>query len=367
MPSRNSLLATPNDRWIGHLDMDAFFAAVEQLDHPKYRGRPVIVGGLGPRGVVSTASYEARPFGVHSALPMAVARRLCPDGIFVTPRFLRYREISDHVRGILGRFSPTIEAISLDEAFFDLSERGPSFEAVQQIARTIKRDVQAETKLTCSVGLAPNRFLAKLGSEMDKPDGFMVIDPEQVHELLDPLPVEQIWGVGEVTAKRLASMGFLRAKDLRLASIDLLVRELGSTGRRLQQLAMGIDDTPLSGEVDSKSISRETTYSFDVSDFAEMEGEVRRLAGHVARSLRAEHLICRVVRIKVRYPNFKTITRQSQLGIGTDSPEVIESLALELLRKRVPLDEGGIRLLGVGLGGMCESLTRQLPLSPDWL
>ena len=367
MPSRNPSVAFPNDRWIGHLDMDAFFAAVEQLDYPEYRGRPVIVGGLGPRGVVSTASYEARPYGVHSALPMAVARRLCPDGVYVAPRFLRYREISDHVRSILRRFTPTLETISLDEAFFDLSERGPSFEAVHGIAKTIKRDVQAETKLTCSVGLAPNRFLAKLGSEMDKPDGFMVIDPDQIHEVLDPLPVGQIWGVGKVTAKRLTSLGFLRVKDLRTAPTDLLVRELGSTGRRLQQLAMGIDDTPLSGEVDSKSISRETTYSFDVSDFGEMEEEVRRLAGYVARSLQAEHLVCRVVRIKVRYPNFKTITRQSQLRVGTDSPEVIESLALELLRNRVPLDEGGIRLLGVGLGGIVESLARQLPLSSDWL
>ena len=363
----NSKLVRSNDRWIGHLDMDAFFAAVEQLDHPEYRGRPVIVGGLGPRGVVSTASYKARPYGVHSALPMAVARRLCPDGIYVTPNFYRYREISDHVRAILKRFSPAIETISLDEAFFDLSDRGPRFEDVRQTAKLIKRDVQAETKLTCSVGLAPNRFLAKLGSEMDKPDGFMVIDPEQVCEILDPLPVGQIWGVGKVTAKRLVSLGFLRVKDLRLAPTELLVRELGSMGRRLQQLAMGIDDTPLSGQVDSKSISRETTYSFDVNDLEEMELEVCRLARHVARSLQAEHLVCRVVRIKVRYPDFKTITRQTQLGVGTDSPEVIEAVALELLRHRVPLDEGGIRLLGVGLGGIVESLARQLPLCPDWL
>lgn len=367
MPSRNSSVVIPNDRWIGHLDMDAFFAAVEQLDHPEYRGRPVIVGGLGPRGVVATASYEARPYGVGSALPVAVARRLCPDGVYVTPRFLRYREISDHVRTILRRFSSTIETLSLDEAFFDLSEHGPSFETVHQVAKTIKRDVQAETKLTCSVGLAPNRFLAKLGSELDKPDGFMVIDPELISELLDPLPVGRIWGVGKVTAKRLVSLGLLRVKDIRTAPLDLLVRELGTTGRRLQQLSMGIDHTPLSGEVDSKSISRETTYSFDVNDFDEIEAEVRRLAGHVARSLQAENLICRVVRIKARYPNFKTITRQSQLSVGTDSPEVIESLALELLRKRVPLDEGGIRLLGVGLGGIVESLARQLPLFPDWL
>lgn len=367
MSPRNSPLNSIYDRWIGHLDMDAFFAAVEQLDHPEYRGKPVIVGGLGPRGVVATASYEARNYGVSSALPMAVARRLCPVGIYTTPHFYRYREISEHVRSILRRFSSVIETISLDEAFFDLSDHGPDFTAIHQIARTIKRDVQAETKLTCSVGLAPNRFLAKLGSELNKPDGFMVIDPDQIHEILDPLPVEQIWGVGKVTAKRLASLGFIRIRDLRLAPTDLLVRELGPSGRRLQQLAMGIDDTPLSGAVDSKSISRETTYSFDVTSFDEMEDEVRRLAGHVARSLQSERLICRVVRVKVRYPNFKTITRQSQMTVGTDSRHVIEAQALELLRKRVPLDEGGIRLLGVGLGGISEAGVRQLSLFPDWL
>jgi len=367
MSPRYSSVTDAYDRWIGHLDMDAFFAAVEQLDHPEYRGKPVIIGGLGPRGVVATASYEARPYGVRSALPMAVARRLCPDGIYASPRFFRYREISDHVQSILRRFSATIETISLDEAFFDLSEHGPDPEAVHQIARTIKRDVQAETKLTCSVGLAPNRFLAKLGSEMDKPDGFRMIEPDQIYEILDPLPVGQIWGVGAVTAKRLISLGILRVKDLRRAPLKLLTRELGSTGRRLQQLAMGVDDTPLSGEVDAKSISRETTYAFDVTDLAEMEAEVSRLAGHVAASLQNEKLICRVVRIKVRYPNFKTITRQTQLSSATDSAFMIESQALELLRKRVPLDEGGIRLLGVELGGISEPMARQLLLFPDWL
>ncbi len=367
MPARHPRVDDSGHRWIGHMDMDAFFAAVEQLDHPDFRGRPVIVGGLGPRGVVSTASYEARPYGVHSALPTAVARRRCPDGIYVAPRFHRYREVSEHVRAILKRFCSTMETISLDEAFFDLSDRGPDFESILKTAKMIKRDVQAETKLTCSVGLAPNRFLSKLGSEMGKPDGFMVIDPDQIQEILDPLPVGQLWGVGKVTAKRLTGLGLLRVRDLRLAPQDLLARELGSSGRRLQQLAMGIDDTPLSGEVDAKSISRETTYPFDVDDIEEIESEVRRLVRQVAQSLRAERLVCRVVRVKVRYPDFRTITRQTQLEFGTDAPEVIETLALDLLRHRVTLHEGGIRLLGVGLGGIVESLARQLPLFPDWI
>jgi len=347
--------------------MDAFFAAVEQLDHPEYRGRPVIVGGLGPRGVVATASYEARPFGIHSALPMAVARRQCPDGIFVSPRFLRYREISEHVRSILERFADTIETISLDEAFFDLSDHGPDFNAVRAVARSVKRSVQAETQLTCSVGLAPNRFLAKLGSELDKPDGFLVMDPEHVQDLLDPLPVGRIWGVGEVTAKRLTSLGILRIKDLRLAPSELLARELGTTGQRLQDLAAGIDETPLCGEADARSISRETTYTFDVTDIREMEKDVRELTEHVARALQAERLVCRVVRIKVRYPSFRTITRQLHLDVATDSPRAIGSLAIRLLRERVPLDENGIRLLGVGVGGISEAGARQLPLFPDWV
>lgn len=367
MSPRSAPLVRPSERWIGHLDMDAFFAAVEQLDHPEYRGRPVIVGGLGPRGVVSTASYEARPFGVHSALPMAVARRLCPDGIFVAPRFLRYREISEHVRSILTRFAPTIETISLDEAFFDLSHHGPDFRTVRAAARSMKRDVQAETLLTCSVGLAPNRFLAKLGSEFDKPDGFLVIDPEQVHELLDPLPVDKLWGVGEATARRLTSLGILRVRDLRLAPADLLARELGAWGQRLQDLASGIDETPLCGDVDARSISREITYSFDVAEISEMEKDIRALAGHVAQSLQAERLMCRVVRIKVRYPSFKTITRQARVDVPTDARHAIEAWAIRLLRERVPLDEKGIRLLGVGVGDISDAQARQLSLFPDWI
>jgi len=351
---------TPDaERRIGHLDMDAFFAAVEQLDCSEYRGRPVIVGGLGPRGVVSTASYEARVFGIHSAMPMAVARRKCPRGIYVSPRFSRYKEISDAVRAILRHYSPVVETVSLDEAFFDLSRHGSGFETA---AREIKRRVHSETKLTCSVGLAPNRFLAKLGSELGKPDGFLVIEPDGVQELLDPLPIERIWGVGKVTERRLSGLGLLRVKDLRLAPLELLVREFGSSGRRLQQLACGIDETPLHGEAESKSISREVTFPFDVVETREIEKEVRRLARDVVSQLQDESLVCRTVRIKVRYPDFRTITRQTRLGSGTDSIHLIEALAMHLLRDRTRLDERGIRLIGVGVGNLSETRERQLSL-----
>ncbi len=360
-------MSAPDDRRIGHLDMDAFFAAVEQLDHPEYRGRPVIVGGLGPRGVVSTASYEARPFGVHSAMPMAVARKRCPQGIYLAPRFSRYQEVSDAVRGILRRHAATIETVSLDEAFFDLSRHGPDVGRVAPVAREIKQEVQRVTRLTCSVGLAPNRFLAKLASELEKPDGFLVIEPEQAQALLDPLPIERIWGVGEVTGRRLKGLGLLRVGDLRRAPLELLVREFGSGGRRLQRLACGIDETTLQGETESKSISREVTFSFDVIETTEIEAEVRRLARTVAAELGGEGLVCRTVRIKVRYPDFRTITRQTRLGSATDSAPLIEALAVHLLRDRAHLDERGVRLIGVGVGDLSDTVERQLPLFREWV
>lgn len=354
-------------RRIGHLDMDAFFAAVEQLDRPECRGKPVIVGGLGPRGVVSTASYEARVFGIHSAMPMAVARRRCPGGIYLSPRFPRYKEISDVVRTILRSYSPVVETVSLDEAFFELSRHGASFETAEAVAREIKRRVRSETSLACSVGLAPNRFLAKLASELSKPDGFLTIEPDGVRNLLDPLPIERIWGVGKVTERRLKGLGLLRIADLRLAPLELLVREFGSSGRRLQQLACGIDETPLQGEgeTESKSISREVTFPFDVIEASEIEEEVRRLARAVVSQLQNESLVCRTVRIKVRYPDFRTITRQTRLGSGTDSVHLIEALAVHLLRDRTRLDERGIRLIGVGVGSLSETRERQLSLFHD--
>jgi len=349
-------------RWIGHLDMDAFFAAVEQLDEPATRGKPVIVGGLGLRGVVSTASYEARRYGIHSALPMAVARRRCPDGIYLEPRFGRYKEISQKVRAIIAGYAEAIETISLDEAFFDLSHHGSTTEAVTAVAREIKGRVHRETGLTCSVGLAANRFLAKLGSELGKPDGFMVIAPEQIQEILDPLPVGAIWGVGRVTERRLVGLGLLRVGDLRRVSLDLLVREFGSQGRRLQQLARGEDDTPLCAEVESKSVSREVTYAHDVIDPGEIEREIRRLARDVAGQLERGALLCHVVRIKLRYPDFRTISRQARLGVATDSAQLLEAVAVHLLRNRVSLDDRGVRLIGVGAAKLSETTARQLPL-----
>ena len=348
-----------SERWIGHLDMDAFFAAVEQLDEPKYRGKPVIVGGLGPRGVVATASYEARRFGVHSAMPMAVARKRCPNGVFVPPRFERYCEISARVREILLRVSPVIETVSLDEAFFDVSEHGA---AAMAVASAAKQEVQRETGLTCSVGVAPNRFLAKMGSDLSKPDGFLVIRPERVREILDPLPIGTMWGVGDVTERRLRGLGLLRIADLRTAPVELLEREFGRMGVRLHELARGEDDTPIALESESVSMSREVTYAVDLLHADEIEDEVRRLARDVAGQLRAASMLCRTVRIKIRYPDFRTITRQAKVSVATDSEGLIETLAVHLLRQRAELDERGVRLLGVGVSGLGAATARQLSL-----
>jgi len=349
-------------RRIAHLDMDAFYAAVEQLDDPTLRSKPVIVGGLGPRGVVSTASYEARAYGIQSAMPTAAARKACPSGVYLRPRFSRYREISDRVIAILRAASPIVEPISLDEAFLDLTGSGRSLEEAAAVARGIKERVRSETSLTCSVGLASNRFLAKLASEFEKPDGFTVIAPDDVRDFLDPLPVERIWGVGRVTERRLTGLGLLRIRDVRLAPAGLLTREFGAMGRRLQALARGEDDTPLSGETEARTISREVTYSYDLTDPVDVELEIRDLARLVADRLRAESLLCRTVRIKIRYPDFRTITRQVRLVVGTDAPGMIERLAVHLLHDRVSLDERGLRLIGVGVGLLSEATARQLPL-----
>jgi DNA polymerase-4 len=349
-------------RKIAHLDMDAFFAAVEQLDEPSYRGKPVIVGGLGPRGVVSTASYEARKYGVGSAMPMAKARKLCPHGIYLTTRFSRYQEISLQVRKILSEYTPLVETVSIDEAFFDLTGSERVLGTAEEIVVTAKARVQEVTGLTCSVGLAPNRFLAKLASELEKPDGLVIIEEEHVQEILDPLPVRMIWGVGKVTERRLRSLGLSTIRDLRMAPLELLVREFGTGGRTLYQLARGEDTTPVRVSQEAKSISREVTFSQDIYQIEKIEGVIRRLAHEVAAQLRRENLLGKTVRIKVRFPDFQTITRQISLGVRTDSTHLIEAFALDLLQRRVPSEGRGVRLIGVGVGRLSKATARQLSL-----
>jgi DNA polymerase IV len=364
LPFLDSILfrVTDESRLIGHLDMDAFFAAVEQLDEPSYRGKPVIVGGLGPRGVVSTASYEARRYGVGSAMPTAKARKLCPNAVYLPPRFSRYREISDRVLAIIGEYTPVVETVSIDEAFFDLTGQAQSFGGPSQLGSDLKRRVRETTGLTCSIGLAPNRFLAKLASELCKPDGLLVVDPDTIQDLLDPLPVRMMWGVGRVTEQRLTSLGLTTIRDLRRAPLDLLAREFGVGGRTLFRLAHGEDDSLVRVSRDTKSVSRETTFPEDLYKSEPLERVIRELSAEVAAQLRDERLLGKTIRIKVRFPDFRTITRQVSVVIPTDSASLIESFALDMLHHRVPLEGQGVRLLGVGVGGLATADVRQLPL-----
>ncbi|MBN1859696.1 DNA polymerase IV [Candidatus Bipolaricaulota bacterium] len=350
---------------IAHLDMDAFFAAVEQRDDPLLRGKPVVVGGLGARGVVATASYEARTFGIHSAMSTAHARRLCPGGVFLAPQFDKYRRVSGRVMGILRSVSSSIEPISLDEAFFDLSASASTLDDAAQIASDVKRHVWRETRLSCSVGVAPNRFLAKLGSELDKPDGFKVIHPDEVDSVLAPLGVGQLWGVGRVTERRLCSMGLRTVADLRTVPSALLDREFGQMGRVLYRLARGQDPTPIRTRRDSRSISREITYPLDLKDPIEMEASLRGMAHEVGVQLAEQHLAARTVRIKVRFPDFRTETRQIGLAVPTSSPHLIGELAVHLLHERAEVGNHGVRLLGVGVSRLSAASVRQLSLFDD--
>ncbi len=347
-------------RWILHVDMDAFFAAVERLDDPSLVGRPVIVGGLGPRGVVSTASYEARAFGVRSAQPMAQARRLCPQGVFLAPRHERYEVVSRQVRAVLARFSQLVEPVSVDEAFVDLTDADPPPE---RLAMAIHKAVPRETGLSCSVGLAGNRLLAKLASEAAKPGGLRVIHPEEVGGFLDPLAVERLWGVGPKTAQRLSDRGVRTIGDLRAVDPSLLHAWFGAAqGATLWRHARGLDDSPVVPVREAKSISQEATFPEDIEDRAILADELRRMATGLARRLSEEGLLARAVRLKVRWADFATQTRQVKLPEPTDDPSLIGDEALSLWERRVAEGGQGVRLLGVGLDGLIEASFRPLSL-----
>lgn len=358
-------MCAQESRLIFHVDMDAFFAAVEQLDHPRYRDQPVIVGGLHQRGVVSAASYEARRFGIHSALPMAMARNLCPRGIFLAPRFSRYKEISDRVMEILRTYTPLVEVISLDEAFLDVTESDHSWERAEELACQIKEEIINATGLSCSIGAASNKFLAKIASDLEKPAGLVVIDDHNIQQILDPLPVGKIIGVGKVTERRLNKLGLTTIRDLRRASLKLLILEFGRNGRSLYRLARGRDDDPVIPSRETKTISREVTLPEDLYDLAKIEDLLQRLSKQVATDLRRAGLLARTIRIKIRFHDFRTITRQITVDSGVDSFRLIQSFVVHLFRHRVALGEHGVRLVGVGVSSLLEAHFRQLSLFDD--
>ena len=321
-------------RWIMHVDMDAFFASVEQLDHPEYKGHPVIVGGLSSRGVVATASYEARKFGVHSAMPISRAKKLCPQGIFVYPNMARYKEISHIIHKVMEEFTPIIEPLSLDEAFLDVTGITHKFTGPKALGRAIKDRVFEETGLIISAGLAPNKFLAKLASDLDKPDGLVVIPYGKECESLANFSIKRIWGVGPSTERRLKDGGFTLIKDLQaLPDEKPLVPYVGNQARRIWELARGIDERPVEPDRQIQSVGNEETYESDVEDPAVIDLELHYFANRVAKRLRKYGLMGHTVSIKVRYNDFKTVSRQKRLDSSTDQERVIYDTSVLLWNK----------------------------------
>ncbi|MHC4093589.1 MAG: DNA polymerase IV, partial [Planctomycetota bacterium] len=280
-------MSEPGERHILHVDMDAFFAAIEQLDRPELRGKPVLVGGSPTgRGVVSTASYEARPFGCHSAMPMARAVRLCPRAIVVRPRVRRYAEVSRQVLEIAGQFTPLVEPLSIDEAFLDVTGSTRLLGPAEQIARELKRRIREETHLTASVGLAPNKFLAKLGSDMEKPDGLVIVPSDGVRAFLAPLPISRLWGVGKATLPKLEALGVRTFGDLGRFSEVALRNHFGEAGEHFYRLVRGIDDRNVVPDREAKSISHEVTFSVDIDDYDHLRAVLLGQTEHVAHRLR---------------------------------------------------------------------------------
>ncbi|MFD5627430.1 MULTISPECIES: DNA polymerase IV [unclassified Streptomyces] len=338
-----------------HLDMDAFFASAEQAAKPSLRGKAVVVGGLGPRGVVATCSYEARVFGVHSAMPMAQARRLAPNAAYLVPRFGIYREVSEQVMGLLRALSPLVEPLSLDEAFVDLEVAGAAWDeaSARLTGAKLRADIRAVTGLTGSVGLAASKMLAKIASEQAKPDGLVVIEPGTERALLGPMSVRTLPGVGPATGDHLRRAGITTVEELAEAGEDELVRLVGKAhGHSLYAMALAHDDRPVVAERETKSVSVEDTYDVDIHDRTRVGLEVQRLADRCVQRLRGAGLSGRTIVLKVRRYDFSTLTRSETLRGPTDDPAVVREAAARLLEG---VDTtGGVRLLGVGVTGLAD-------------
>ena len=358
-----------------HLDLDAFFASVEQRDKPSLRGKPVIVGGLGGRGVVSTASYEARVFGVHSAMPMHEARRLCPRAAFLSGRFGAYRAASRVVMGILAEMSPLVEPLSLDEAYVDLAAGDLDItdtDVLLAAAAAVRAEVTRATGLTASVGLGSSKFMAKLASEIAKPDGIYLVAPGTEVDRIAPLAVRAIPGVGPVTAEKLDRLGIQTVADLRRASANELRREVGQAwATELARLSVADDDRPVSPEREVKSISTEDTFDADIRDLGVLEAKVARDAMGVAARLNKAGLFARTVTVKIKLGDFTTHTRSRTLLGAVDAGDVIAESARQLLRGASAQVAQGVRLIGVGVSGFTsaaqEALFEVASSSPDEL
>lgn len=353
-PSKHRSERPATLRRILHLDMDAFYASVEQRDDPALRGRPVVVGGRpDSRGVVAAASYEARRYGVHSAMPASRAARLCPDAVFVRPDFARYKAVSAELRQILHEATDRIEPLSLDEAFLDVTENQLGFATATEVARHLRARVREQLRLTCSVGVAPVKFVAKIASDYRKPDGLTVVPPERVLEFVHPLPVKRLWGVGPATERRLGDLGVRTIGDLAVVPRSTAEAALGSHGLALWHMAHGVDPRPVRPHRVRKSRSAEHTLQEDLVDLAAIRALLRDQAAEVCEGLRRAGEVGRTVVVKVRYDDFTTVTRSSSLEHPTDDLDVVMGVVLRLL-ERTEAGARPVRLVGVGLAGLSD-------------
>jgi len=349
-----------------HVDMDAFYASVEQRDQPELRGKPVIVGGSAEgRGVVCAASYEARKFGVHSAMPTITAHRLCPSGIFLPVRMALYAQIARQIREIFFEFTPLVEPLSLDEAFLDVHGCEPLFGPAPEIARRLKERIKNQTDLVASVGVAPNKFLAKLASDTSKPDGLLVIEEHQALKVLSPLPVGRIWGVGKKAEQKLHKLGIRTIGDLAGTDEDFLVRQFGDSGRSIRLLACGIDERRVISDREAKSISTETTFPRDISDREVLRSCLLDLVEQLGQRIRQQRVRARTIELKVRSSSFETRIRSITLSEPTDGTETIWKAALDLFERRVPKSLFPVRLLGIGVSGLVSDSDEQKSLYED--
>jgi DNA polymerase-4 len=360
------MLAAMDARAILHVDMDAFYASVEQRDDPSLRGRPVIVGGTGGRGVVAAASYEVRRYGVHSAMPVREALRRCPEAVCVPPRIGHYAAVSEQIFAVFHEFTPLVQGLSLDEAFLDVTAGIRSLGDGEHVAREIKRRVRERTELTASVGVAPNKLVAKIASDLRKPDGLVVVPPDEIGALLDPLPIRKLFGLGAKTAPKVEALGIRTLGELRQASAARLRPIFGRDTERVQQRAAGIDDRPVVPDRDEQQISAEETFDVDIADHARLRAEIARLADRTGARLRSRQLLAGCVTVKIRRKDFTTYSRQRHVEPATQETRVIASIATGLLDAWLASQpRAALRLLGVGVSELTEGRQAELFAAPE--
>jgi DNA polymerase IV len=346
-------------RKIIHIDMDAFYASIEQRDHPEYRGKPIAVGGSpeGRGGVVATASYEARKFGVKSAMPSKRAKQLCPSVIFVRPRFHVYKEVSEKIRNIFHRYTDLIEPLSLDEAFLDVTHDKLNIGSAIEIAERIRKEIKEELQLTASAGVSINKFVAKIASDMKKPDGLTFIGPSRIEKFMETLPVEKFFGVGKVTADKMKKRGLHTGADLKKLTESELVKHFGKPGKFFYKIVRGQDDREVHPDRETKSVGAEDTFPYDLTELPEMQRELEKLAGLVTDRLKRNELKGRTVTLKIKYYDFKQVTRSLSFPEGVDETEIILNTAYKLLEATDP-ETKKIRLLGISLSNFGEPTVR---------